>query len=233
MKFRKNRIGISTVIGTIFFMFVGMLVISSFVVVLSYQSDANQSSSSLDQIMSSKASEMLEAYTLPRERVEILNTGSVQSQVLFLIIEYKNNGSIALCQSSSCPISGLSALFPIVMLPSGIAYISYVPQISKEQQIGLVTSLGNEFWINPNPPPNTIISYALTILASPPNEGTTGPFPSTSYYPAGSRVLISAYAFSDYSFTSWTGIGIGSYNGTSDPATIVMNGNVTEVGQFQ
>src|SRR5439155_26471834 len=35
-----------------------------------------------------------------------------------------------------------------------------------------------------------------------------------------------------YSFGGWTGTGIGSYSGTNNPASITMNGPITETAAF-
>jgi uncharacterized repeat protein (TIGR02543 family) len=72
--------------------------------------------------------------------------------------------------------------------------------------------------------------YYLTMQANPPNGGTVSP--GSGWYKAGTQVQISATPSSGYIFQSWTGSGSGSYTGTSNPATIIMNGPITEIANF-
>ncbi|MEM3488442.1 MAG: Ig-like domain-containing protein [Nitrososphaerota archaeon] len=73
--------------------------------------------------------------------------------------------------------------------------------------------------------------YWLTMQANPSNAGTVSP--SSGWYAAGMSVTISASPASGYSFLSWTGSGSGSYTGNSNPATITMNGPITQTANFQ
>jgi hypothetical protein len=72
--------------------------------------------------------------------------------------------------------------------------------------------------------------YYLTMQVSPSGAGSVSP--SSGWYDAGSSVSISATANSGYAFTSWTGSGSGSYTGTANPASITMNGPITETANF-
>ncbi|MFH7836441.1 MAG: hypothetical protein QXL51_07580, partial [Candidatus Aenigmatarchaeota archaeon] len=58
----------------------------------------------------------------------------------------------------------------------------------------------------------------------------TGSATSTEscYYPAGTTVTMTDTANSGYVFNNYTGIGNGSYSGTSNPTTIIVNGHITE-----
>lgn len=49
---------------------------------------------------------------------------------------------------------------------------------------------------------------------------------------SGAKVNISVTATNGYSFTGWTGSGSGSYSGTDNPASITMNGPITESAGF-
>jgi len=74
--------------------------------------------------------------------------------------------------------------------------------------------------------------YLLTMAASPSQGGTTSPAPGSYWYYAGTQVQISATANSGYQFNGWSGSGSGSYSGTSNPATITMDGPITETAVF-
>src|SRR5947207_2063567 len=68
-------------------------------------------------------------------------------------------------------------------------------------------------------------------------HGTGGTVtPSSGWRNSGTTVSISATATNNtqvsYTFNSWTGSGTGSYSGTNNPASITMNGPITESAAF-
>jgi hypothetical protein len=70
--------------------------------------------------------------------------------------------------------------------------------------------------------------YYLTMSA-----GTGGNVsPSSGWNNSGTNVTISATASNNYNFSSWTGSGSGSYSGDNNPASVTMNGPVTETANF-
>ena len=74
--------------------------------------------------------------------------------------------------------------------------------------------------------------YYLTM-----NAGTGGKVtPTSGWKNSGTTVSIAATAVNNtlasYNFSSWSGAGTGSYSGTNNPASITMNGPITEVASF-
>ena len=70
--------------------------------------------------------------------------------------------------------------------------------------------------------------YYLTMT-----HGTGGTvLPGSGWRGSGAAVSISATPTSGYSFTNWSGSGIGSYSGTNNPASITMSGPITETATF-
>jgi PKD repeat protein len=70
--------------------------------------------------------------------------------------------------------------------------------------------------------------YYLTMT-----HGTGGNVsPASGWRNSGAAVSISAMPATGYHFTNWTGSGTGSYSGTNDPASITMNGPISETGTF-
>jgi len=70
--------------------------------------------------------------------------------------------------------------------------------------------------------------YHLTMT-----HGTGGRVsPSSGWRNSGAVVSISATPNDDYSFSNWTGSGTGSYSGANNPASITMNGPITETAIF-
>ena len=70
--------------------------------------------------------------------------------------------------------------------------------------------------------------YYLTMT-----HGTGGTVsPASGWKNSGAAVSISATPANGYSFGGWTGTGTGSYSGTNNPASITMNGPITENAAF-
>ena len=70
--------------------------------------------------------------------------------------------------------------------------------------------------------------YYLTMT-----HGTGGTVsPTSGWRGSGSTVSISAMPASGYHFNNWTGSGTGSYSGTNNPASITMDGPITEAATF-
>ena len=70
--------------------------------------------------------------------------------------------------------------------------------------------------------------YFLTMNAGP--GGSVSPV--SGWYDSGTNVDISATASNGFTFTAWTGIGSGSYSGTNNPASVTINGPVTQTAGF-
>ncbi|MGC9145775.1 MAG: InlB B-repeat-containing protein, partial [Nitrososphaeria archaeon] len=73
--------------------------------------------------------------------------------------------------------------------------------------------------------------YYLTMVVIPSNAGNI--LPGSGWHNAGASVNISATANNGYRFYKWVGTGSGSYSGTENPATVTVNGPVTEVASFE
>jgi Divergent InlB B-repeat domain len=70
--------------------------------------------------------------------------------------------------------------------------------------------------------------YYLTMA-----HGTGGTVtPASGWKNSGVAVSITAMPATGYSFTNWTGSGTGSFSGTNNPASITMNGPITETAAF-
>jgi hypothetical protein len=56
--------------------------------------------------------------------------------------------------------------------------------------------------------------------------------PASGWKNSGAAVSINAMPANSYSFSNWSGSGSGSYSGTNNPASITMNGPITETATF-
>jgi Divergent InlB B-repeat domain len=70
--------------------------------------------------------------------------------------------------------------------------------------------------------------YYLSMIAG--TGGTVSP--TSNWKTIGSTVSISATPSTGYSFSNWSGSGSGSFSGTTNPASITMNGPITETATF-
>ena len=84
--------------------------------------------------------------------------------------------------------------------------------------------------------PTTNKTYTATFstqnyLTMTQNTGGTVS-PTSGWKNSGATVSIRATPANGYHFSNWTGIGTGSYSGTNNPASITMNGPITETATF-
>jgi hypothetical protein len=79
---------------------------------------------------------------------------------------------------------------------------------------------------------NTVSFTAQYLLTMAMGVGGNGLSPATGFYDSGSNVLISTTASNGYAFSTWTGSGSGSNSGTNNPASVTMNGPITETASF-
>ena len=70
--------------------------------------------------------------------------------------------------------------------------------------------------------------YFLTMNASPGGQVK----PASGWQNRGKSVPIQAKAKRGFTFTNWTGTGAGSFTGTNNPASVTMNGPITETATF-
>src|SRR6266404_2669136 len=75
---------------------------------------------------------------------------------------------------------------------------------------------------------NFTTQYFLTMNAA--TGGTVSP--TNIWNNSGANVNISATVSNGYVFSGWNGSGSGSYSGTNNPASLTMNGPITETGSF-
>lgn len=107
---------------------------------------------------------------------------------------------------------------PILSAP-GTEYVATVSS-------GSITVLGA--------PASQTVSYApeyyVADVGAPASLGTVSP--TGGWYAAGSVVTLTATANLGAYFLSWTGQGAGAYTGTSNPATVTVNGPINETAVF-
>ena len=80
----------------------------------------------------------------------------------------------------------------------------------------------------------TATQYFLNIIVALPASGPSGgtASPISGYFNAGQTVTIAANPDPMFRFSGWTGNGSGSYSGSNNPSTVVMNGPIMETAAF-
>jgi len=72
--------------------------------------------------------------------------------------------------------------------------------------------------------------YQVSTAVFPAGAGTVSP--PGNWFAAGSVVSFGAVANASFSFSSWRGSGFGCYNGSSNPASLLLEGPITEEATF-
>lgn len=171
-----------------------------------------------------------------------LNMPSTTNNVYKLIVNtYSNNDTVITARNRALNEGELSLILSNFNLNviNSTKRIGFVSQ-SSGQTIGPIyyvyayptelSSLNQSSTVSINNS-STIVNYTLTTSASPTSGGTVSPL--TGNYASGSNVTLSVTPNSGYQFTSWTGSGPGNYTGSETSPTITMNGNISEVANFE
>jgi hypothetical protein len=75
---------------------------------------------------------------------------------------------------------------------------------------------------------NFATQFFLTMTAGAGGTVT----PASNWFNSGQSVSITAFANGGFAFTGWTGTGAGSFTGSTNPASVTMNGPITEAASF-
>ena len=129
------------------------------------------------------------------------------------------------------PSGGVSVIPEDVVIYPGQSY-TFVNLLQKPYTYAVVTSYGNMWWSSFDMENPALGRYSLTMVANPPQGGTTSPPPGTYYYAYGTEVTISAAANPGWAFAGWTGTGNYSYSGTNQTATIYIWDDMVETANF-
>jgi len=240
---RKNH-AVATAVGAVLFIMIASTVLGLMGLALSSETGSAQAGVAAQNLLNEKSKEFLAGYTLPSGKIQIVDSGPVESKIVALSF-VDQQGNAELCPSP--PSCTISPSLPIVLLPTSSVYFS-LSGAPQGASISTITSLGNSFVVCTCAPPNTIVYYALTMASNPPQGGTTGPASSgiPYYYPAGVQVTITVCQASGYSWNGWVGAGSsGKYTGSGQggqsscsgnsprhSAPVTMTGNITETANF-
>ena len=91
------------------------------------------------------------------------------------------------------------------------------------------TLTANFVWQDTTPPPPPVTMYELIVDVSPAGDGSVSLDPDNQDYEEGAAVTATATAYAGYRFTGWSD----AANGTTNPVTIIMDGNKTLTAHFE
>ncbi|QQG48718.1 MAG: hypothetical protein HY247_08295 [archaeon] len=234
-----HRRGVSSIIGTIFFVFVMMIAIGAIIYLSSLQNQSAQVQQVGLNLMAARASTSLSFQN--SNGLSVTNTGNTGATIVNLILKFANGSVYTIGENTGVPSGGNQGLSSIATGTCGggtcsSKYSALLGSSNPADTIGVLTSSGASFWYasavqQPGVPSSCGSVGTLSMQVSPAGTGMTSPGSITQYC-NGQQVRIEAYAAPGYAFSSWTGSGTGSYSGSSDPATVTVNNLITETANF-
>ncbi|MBI4258132.1 MAG: hypothetical protein HY619_04180, partial [Thaumarchaeota archaeon] len=148
---RARRRGISTALGTLIFLLVAIGIIASIAFIMSEQSSYNLAVRKSSELVTMKGKEHLKAYSISGSTILINNDGSITSKIIGLLDADDRSGRLSLGRLS-------------IMVSPG-QRLEYSYQILNGKKTGILTNLGNIFWVDPNAPPDSSIAdFALSVI---------------------------------------------------------------------
>jgi hypothetical protein len=181
MRIPKRRLGVSAVIGTVFFVMVFMLALGSLAYASGLQQQTAEAQESALQAASQKGAESIE-FATASGGVMATNEGPATLSVNHVVLRYPNGTVYAFPAAVAIPSGGSNLLQPLipnsVCSPGTATCLSKYTQIVKGNppgsSVGLVTGLGNTFWFTGQE--NQVNWDALVGFPSPcpAGEGVTG-----------------------------------------------------------
>lgn len=171
-------------------------------------------------VMDDPISEQAQFFTKVTFLVTFNETGLPTGTAWSIVLNGVSNGSTGSTITFSEPNGSysFSVAGPIVGGPG----TRYVANLSS----GAFEIDGNVF----NQSVRYVTQYELTTSTIPAGAGTLSP--SGGWFNESAVVDLSALAAAGYSFASWSGVGSGSYSGSSNPASLSLNGPISEQAQF-
>ena len=197
---RRNK-GISPVLGTIIFVLVAVAAIGTISFIFVAQDNYNTAVKKATELVGNKGKEQISAVQLEETKLQITNEGSATSKIIGLVSADDSSGDLDLE-----PISiGLSSSQELdYTIPEGIVSGGGLGN----GKLGLLTSLGNIFWVDSKPfqnkplpdfaiviAPNSLTveqgkTGTASITTSPLNGFSNTVFLSASGLPQGTSYLI-------------------------------------------
>jgi flagellin-like protein len=139
---RRNK-GISPVLGTIIFVLVAVAAIGTISFIFMAQDNYNTAVKKSTELVGNKGKEQISVVQLEETKLQIANDGSATSRIIGLVSADDSTGNLSL-EPLSLALSSSQKLD--YAIPDGIS-----GSVSGSGKMGLLTSLGNVFWVNTKP----------------------------------------------------------------------------------
>lgn len=153
---RRNK-GISPVLGTIIFVLVAVAAIGTISFIFLAQDNYNTAVKKTTELVGSKGKEQITAVQLEETKLQIANDGPATSRIIGLVSADDSSGNLSLEPLSLALPSAQKLDYTI---PSGIS-----GTVTGSGKTGLLTSLGNIFWVDSKPLQNKPLpDFAIAIL---------------------------------------------------------------------
>ena len=234
-----KRKGIATIVGTLFFALTFLAAVGTFVYIEGAQTQYNQAVQNAQATVDQRQRESLTYQAFPNGTLGIENTETSSSQLVAAILKLANGSVFSFSQAStlsSNAVDPIPALIPMNQecgTSSCLSRYDYIlGSTNAGDSIGIVTSLGNVFWLKPATAVQTgdpSATYQVTFDAS--GDGSFGSsnvivvdgtgytasqLPVTLKWFAGTQ---HSYAFQTLAEGTGTQVGISSVSGLETAAS--------------
>ena len=234
-----KRKGIASIVGTIFFALTFLAAVGTFAYIEGAQTQYNQAVQNAQATVGQHQRESLNYRAFPNGTLAVENTGSSSSQLVAAILKLANGSVFSFSQAStlgSNAVEPVPALIPLNQNCGTSTCLSRYDHIlgstNAGDSIGIVTSLGNVFWLRPATAVQTgdpSATYQVTFDAS--GDGSFGSsnvvmidgtgytasqLPMTLTWFAGTQ---HSYAFQTLAEGTGTQVGISSVSGLETAAS--------------
>ena len=148
----NNKKAVAQVIGGIIFILTAVVFFSFLGVIIAHQSSVSSANLQAQNLLGERVMENLDAYMWPSGKITVFNNGSLTSQIIDVLVVNATTG-------------GIVSLEPVSLRPLSLLGNATIPfNVPPSSEIGILTSLGNVFWVQDSPPPGTPTpSFNITI----------------------------------------------------------------------
>ena len=150
----NNKKAVAQVIGGIIFILTAVVFFSFLGVIIAHQSSVSSANLQAQNVLGERVMENLDAYQWPAggKTITVFNNGSLTSQIIDVLVVNATTG-------------GIASLEPVSLRPLSLLGNTTIPfNVPPSSEIGILTSLGNVFWVEDSPPPGTPMpSFNITV----------------------------------------------------------------------
>ena len=151
-----KRKGIASIVGTLFFALTFLAAVGTFMYIEGAQTQYNQAVQNAQATVDQRQRESLTYQAFPNGTLGIENTGTTSSQLVAAILRLANGSVFSFSQASTLGSSGVEPIPALIPMNQNCGtstclsrYDYILGSTNAGDSIGIVTSLGNIFWLKP------------------------------------------------------------------------------------